>query len=216
MSAYFVTAIGTDIGKTFASCALLHGARAQGIPGRGIKPVACGATRVDEGDVAQLVAASGTMHDVSPFWYRAALSPHMAAAEEEKAIDLVTLNAWTTQQIAAQEFTLIEGVGGLMVPLNHQQTVRDWIVSLGLPAIVVASNYLGALNHTLATIELLRMAHVPIAALIISEAAQGVSLTATETTLRAFASDIQLIVSQPRVSSWEKATVIHALAKELV
>ncbi len=216
MSAYFVTAIGTDIGKTFASCALLYAARKAGKKAIGLKPIACGATVSTEGDVAALIDASGATHVLSPFWYSAALSPNMAAAQEGKYIELTDLCAWTRAQIMPNYFTLIEGVGGLMVPLNPHETVRDWMLQLALPAIVIASNYLGALNHTLATVELLRIKNIPIAALIISEAEHGISLAATEATIRNFVPDIPLIVCQPRVSSWHEATAIHALIHELL
>lgn len=216
MSAYFVTAIGTDVGKTFASAALLHAAKTAGRKAIGIKPVACGVDHAMGGDVAELHAAGDARSvDQSPWWFERPLSPNMAAAAEGKTIELAELTRWTHTQIEHNTFTLIEGVGGLMVPLNDHATVREWIAALGLPVIVVASNYLGAINHTLLTLEQLRAAKVSIAALIISESAAGVSLADTEATIRGFARDIPLIISQPRVSSWRQATAIHALAREL-
>lgn len=216
MSAYFVTGIGTDVGKTFTACALLHGARAAGREAAALKPVACGVDQAQGGDVAELNAASGHVYmEQSPWWFKQPLSPNMAAAAEGKSVELTSLTEWTLRQIPEDGFTLIESVGGLLVPLNDHQTVREWMVALGLPAIVIASNYLGALNHTLMTLDLLRAAKLKVAALVISESQGGVSLSETEATIRSFARDIPLIISQPRVSSWRQASAVHALAKEL-
>jgi dethiobiotin synthetase len=214
MSAYFVTAIGTDVGKTFAACALLHGARQAGRPTHALKPVACGIDHAMGGDVAELNAASGHVDvEQSPWWFNAPLSPNMAATVEGKIIDIHELTQWTRARIPSDGLTLIEGVGGLMVPLNDTQTVRDWVAALDLPIILVAGTYLGALNHTLLTLEALRVAKLKVAALIISESTQGVSLGETEKTVRRFAQDIPLIIAQPCVNSWRQATNIHALAR---
>ena len=213
MSAYFVTGIGTDVGKTFASCALLYGAKKNKAA---LKPVACGADHGLNGDVAELSKASGAnTAETSPWWFKATLSPNMAAAAEGKTIDLAALTDWTRARIKPDTFTLIEGVGGIMVPLNDKQTVRDWMVALELPVILVAGTYLGALNHTLSALEILRAAKLNVAAVIISESEAGVSLADTESTIRQFARDIPLIIAQPRVSSWKEAHAIHALAEKL-
>jgi dethiobiotin synthetase len=257
MSSYCVTAIGTDVGKTFVSAALLYGARQQGIVATGYKPVACGGEHAAAGDVAELHAACGRgldsslQNDVilrdaleasaqdlldpvltifakakiapqddgleaSPWWFAAPLSPHMAAAAEGKVIDVDALQQWCRARIRPDGLTLFEGVGGVMVPLTVEYTVRDWMAALDLPVILVASNYLGAINHTLLTLEALRAANLKIAAIIISESVGGVSLGDTESTIRRFAPDVSLIVSQSRVASWQDARAIHAIAPNLV
>lgn len=216
MSSYFVTGVGTDVGKTFAACALLHGARQCGRKVAAVKPVACGVDHAMGGDVAELLAASGHVDvEQSPWWFKEALSPNMAAGMEGKHIDLAALTAWTQARIIPDGLTVIEGVGGIMVPLNEQQTVRDWMIALGLPVVLVTSNYLGALNHTLSALEILRAAKLKVAALVISETEQGVPLGETEKTIRQFARDIPLIIAQSRVSSWKQAEAIHALAEKL-
>ncbi len=217
MNAYFITAIGTDVGKTFVTAALLHAAKQNGIAAQAIKPVSCGATRVGEGDMAEFMSAgnAGAM-TASPFWYKEALSPNMAAAAEGKILALDALCHWTHNELRADALTLVEGVGGAMVPLNEKETVLDFISKLALPVILVASNYLGALNHTLLTLEALRAHAIPIKALIVTEAECGVSLASTYDTLCAFTPDIAHRIMQPRVASWREATAIHTLLKELV
>ncbi len=216
MSHYFVTGIGTDVGKTFAACALLHGARQKNRKVVALKPVACGIDHAMGGDVAELLAASGHVDvEQSPWWFEAPLSPHMAATAEHKQIDLAELVAWTKARLPADGFSVVEGAGGIMVPLNERHTVRDWMVALELPVILVAGSYLGALNHTLSALELLRMAKLKVAAVVISESMHGVSLADTEKTIKNFAGDIPLIIAQARVSSWRQATHIHALVEKL-
>lgn len=214
MSTYFVTAIGTDIGKTFCSAALLYGARKAGIDARGYKPVACGSENPSAGDVAELAEASGAL-EPSPFWYKAALSPHMAAAHEGKTLDTTALTRWCKERMGKDGLTLIEGVGGLLVPLTIDYTVRHWISDLRLPVVLVTSNYLGALNHTLLTLEVLRYSWLSVSAIIITECAHGVSLAETEATVKHYAKDAPLIVTQPRVGSWKEAKEIQALAPKL-
>ena len=113
--------------------------------------------------------------------------------------------------------TLIEGVGGAMVPLNDTHTVRDWIAALGIPVILVTGSYLGSISHTLTAIEALRVTNIPIRALIISETADStVPLAETLQTILPFTGDIPLHIAQARVSSPADATEIHALLKQLI
>ncbi|MEJ0009999.1 MAG: dethiobiotin synthase [Alphaproteobacteria bacterium] len=218
MSFYVVTGAGTDVGKTFAACALLHGAHAAGRAARGFKPVASGVSRAAEGDVAQLLEAcdkavtEANAEAINPWRFPAALSPNMA--DESKALDFDALVSWSRAQITGEGLRLMEGVGGAMVPLDDSHTTRDWMVALGAPVIVVTGSYLGALSHTLTAIDALR--ELRIAALIICESeGSAVPLSSTADTLKRFARDIPLIVAQPRVSSWREATELHRLGREL-
>ncbi|MDG4870018.1 dethiobiotin synthase, partial [Guyparkeria sp. 1SP6A2] len=82
--------------------------------------------------------------------------------------------AWCRDTVHAHDgVTLIEGVGGVMVPLNDRHTVRDWMAGLGLPAILVAGTYLGTLSHTLTAIETLERARLHIAVVVLNESAES-------------------------------------------
>lgn len=219
MSAYFITAAGTGVGKTFTTCALLHAARTQGIAARGLKPVISGWDESAETDTAQIMAASGnqqTIDQVSPWRFSAPLSPHRAAALEDKAIDIVTLTQWTHEQARIQGLTLIETVGGVMVPLTNDATTLDWMAAVKLPAILVTGTYLGTISHTLTALAALRARAIPVAALILNESdGSTVTLAEAEAGLAPFIGDIPLRIVQPRVSSWQVATDIANLLKEL-
>jgi len=209
MSAYFVTGTGTGVGKTFTTCALLHAARGCM---KGYKPVISG-FGVGDCDTTQIIEAqgSGTIEEISPWRFAAPLSPDMAAARENRQLGLEELVGWTKSITAP---ALIETVGGLMVPLNATHTTRDWMQACNLPLIMVTGSYLGALSHTLTTIEAARAANLTIAALVINESCESVDLEETKKSL-AHHARIPLILAQPRVASYRDATVIHGLMEQL-
>lgn len=182
MRTLFITATGTEIGKTFITCALIHRLRALGLMVRAIKPVVSGldpeaADTWAESDPGQILQAMGqpltlaNIERVSPFHFKAPLSPDVAAAREGRAIDLYSVMRFITEcQGGEEQILLVEGIGGAMVPLTDQATVRELIRHLSMPAVVVTDSALGALSHTLTTVEALRAGGVQVAAVIISEA----------------------------------------------
>lgn len=216
MSAYFVTAVGTGVGKTFTTCALLHAARSNGRIARGFKPIISGYDAADAtSDTAQIIAASGgtaNVDEISPWRFAAPLSPHRAAALEGQALDVNAVIEWSRARATGDGLMLIEGVGGVMVPLTNTQTSLDWMAALGLPVILVTGSYLGSISHTLTALHALRTRGQHVAALVMSET-EGSTVTLDEaiTGLAPFIADIPLRIVQPRVSSWREATAIHAL-----
>ena len=209
--ALFVTAAGTEIGKTLVTAALVHQLREAGRPVRALKPVISGLDEAPlaESDSGQLLAALGRPVDkdaiarISPWRFGLPLSPHMAAAAEGREIDFAALvrfcRAEAEASAAAGENLLIEGVGGVMVPVTDRKTVLDWIAALGLPAVLVGGSYLGALSHTLTAARALETDGVEIAAAVISESAEsGVGLGPTVETVRAFLPGSP-VVTLPRI-----------------
>lgn len=178
MKALFVTATGTDVGKTYVTAGILRAMRERGRPASAIKPVMSG---YDPGnpwhsDAAVLLQAMGkkvnaeTIAAISPWRYAAPLSPDMAAAREGRALSLPDILKFSRAAIrAAPGMILVEGVGGAMVPLDARITVRDWIGHLALPALLVTGSYLGAISHTLTAAEALLGRSAEIAALVMSE-----------------------------------------------
>ena len=210
--AFFVTAAGTEIGKTLVTAALVHQLREAGRPVRALKPVISGLDEAPlaESDSGQLLDAMGRPIDeaevagISPWRFGAPLSPHMAAAAEDREIDFAALLGFCRSEMeasaAAGEHLLIEGVGGVMVPVTPRETVLDWIVSLGLPAVLVGGSYLGALSHMLTAARALESEGVELAAAVISESAENsVGLAATVDTIRAFLPEIP-VVPLPRIA----------------
>lgn len=213
MTAYFITGSGTDAGKTFTACALLHAAKGQGIAARGLKPVISGWQPESDSDTSALLEAmgGGAVEDISPWRFEAPLSPHRAAALEGRSLDLAEITEWS--RAAASGLTLLEGVGGVMAPLTNDQTVLDWMRALGWPVIFVTGSYLGSISHTLTGLEVIRAAGLGVAALVMNESAgSSVRFDEAQAGLAPFIQNIPLRIFQPRVSSWREAVEIHTLA----
>ncbi len=193
---FFVTGTGTDIGKTFVTASIIHRLRAQGIRARALKPIASGydPARPAQSDAGALLAAMGeaatpdTVAAISPWRFAAPLSPDMAAARENRAIDLDAVVNFCRQRMNAGNAPLfIEGVGGVMVPLDARHTVLDWMERLGLPLVLVAGSYLGTLSHTLTATEACVRRGLKLAALVVNESPESpVPLTETAATLEHF------------------------------
>ena len=178
MSAYFVTSTGTDIGKTFVTAGLIRYLRQAGQPVSALKPLVSGydSSVVETSDPAVLLRALGepvsadAIAAIAPFRFRAPLSPDIAAAREGRSIDFDALVAFSRDAAAAETGILfVEGVGGIMVPIDAQRTVLDWMAALGLPVILVVGGYLGTISHTLTALDVLRKRDLRIACIVVSE-----------------------------------------------
>jgi dethiobiotin synthetase len=128
----------------------------------------------------------------------------MAAAREGKRLDVEALIDHTMAQIAKAKGTLlIEGVGGVMVPLDDNRTVLDWISALKIPALLVAGSYLGAISHTLTNLDVLQRAGIAVATVIVNESAGStVPLEDTISTVRRFSCGVP-VLPVPRLEHHE-------------
>ena len=179
MSTVFVTASGTGVGKTFVTRRLIAELQAAHRTVRVLKPVVSGfdAADPDDSDSGELLRALGLARNaanldaVSPWRFAAPLSPDMAAAREHRSISFGALIDFCRAPSAA-DVTLIEGIGGVMVPLDAEHTVLDWIADLRAPAVLVVGSYLGTLSHTLSAAAVLRERGCTLAAVIVSESAE--------------------------------------------
>jgi dethiobiotin synthetase len=203
MSAIFITATGTDIGKTFVAAGLIRHWRAAGRTVEALKPVVTGfdpATFVAS-DPGVLLAALGRpvtpseLERIAPWRFTAPLSPDMAAQRENRAIDFDALVDFSRGAIASAKGTLlIEGIGGVMVPIDDQHTVLDWMTALNFPVVLVAGSYLGSLSHTLTSLDALRRRHLVIKALVVNETeASTVPVADTVATLKRFAESTPVV-----------------------
>ena len=150
----YVTGTDTGAGKTVASCALLHAFRARGLRAVGMKPVASGCTRADEGwrneDALALQAASDprpAYDDLNPFAMPEPLAPELAARAAGVEIALPPLQAAFARLRAQSDIVVVEGVGGWAAPLTATLDQRDLVHALRLPVVLVVGMRLGCLNH---------------------------------------------------------------------
>ncbi|MTB49412.1 dethiobiotin synthase [Lewinella sp. W8] len=157
---YFVTGIHTGIGKTVTSAFL----RAC-LDAHYWKPIQAG--DLDETDSDRVQYWSGAAdHQIVPGTHalQTPASPHYAARVDGVEISLTDF----TLPDHPEAPLIVEGAGGLLVPINEQETITDLIVHLELPVVLVSRHYLGSINHTMLSIDLLRRRGIPIAGLIYS------------------------------------------------
>jgi dethiobiotin synthetase len=200
MTALFVSATGTDIGKTYISAAIAKALRAGGRTVEALKPVISGfeMEALADSDTGILLSATGlaltpeNADAVSPWRFRAPLSPDMAAAREGRTIDFGALASFCLSGIASRkDVLLIEGVGGVMVPLDDRHTVLDWMAALEVPVLLVAGSYLGSISHTLTALDVIGRRGIRVMAVVISETpASTVDLAETARTVRRFAGGV--------------------------
>ena len=153
----FVTGTDTGVGKTVASCALIHALAARGIAAFPFKPIAAGAvsrgTSWANEDTLSLIAAAGldsaAIARVTPVLLREPMAPSIAAEREGRVIDIAEVRA-AYERIEAP-FVVVEGVGGFRVPLAGETDTVDLCRMLGLPVVMVVGMRLGCLNHALLT-----------------------------------------------------------------
>ena len=174
MRGLFVTGTDTEIGKTVVAAALTAALAADGVPVGAFKPAVTGLDDAPDGDKPhdhELLAACAGMapEAVAPYRFGPAVSPHLAAELAGAVIDAGTLVA-AARAAAPDGRTLIaEGVGGLLVPLTLDGVlVRDLVVALGLPLVVVARPGLGTINHTMLTIEAARGAGIDVRGVVLT------------------------------------------------
>lgn len=213
MTVRFVTGAGTEIGKTFVAASLCAQLRARGRAAAALKPVLSGYDEADAtaSDPAVLLRALGqpagpdAIARIAPWRFAAPLSPDMAARREGRRVEFDALVAFCRAAMAEpHDDLLIEGVGGAMVPLDDRRTVRDWIAALGVPALVVAGGYLGAISHALTAVATLREAGIAIDAVIVNESAsEAPPLEETAETIARFAgARVVTLRRQPGRAAW--------------
>jgi dethiobiotin synthetase len=201
VKALFVTATGTDIGKTFVSAGLLRHAYKTHQPVRAFKPVVSGfdLSAPQGSDPAVMLEAMGqpvtreALTRIAPLQFRAALAPTMAARLENKRLELDMLTQLCRTELAKGDPVLIEGAGGLMSPIAENATCLDLAKALDLPCLLVCGTYLGAISHTLTAIETLRANRIALRGVVLNETAQSpVSLRDTADELRRFSPGLPL------------------------
>jgi dethiobiotin synthetase len=169
----FVTGTDTGVGKTVLAAAIIAALRARGAAPLAFKPVITGLD--DPPDPAwppdhELLAraAGSTAEDVALVGYGPPVSPHLAAELDARPIDPDALVATVRAAANGRGPIIVEGVGGLLVPLADGYDVRRFAQALGLPVVIAARPALGTINHTLLTLEAARHASLEVAAVVLT------------------------------------------------
>ena len=153
MSALFVTGTDTNVGKTFVSCALIAALRARGRRVTVMKPVETGVEREPLDALALRAAADdpAPLDAICPVRLRAPLAPTVAARLEGRTLDPEQLVRQVIARAADADVLLVEGAGGLLVPIAGRFTFADLARRCALPVLLVAANRLGTVNHAALT-----------------------------------------------------------------
>jgi dethiobiotin synthetase len=176
ISGLFVTGTDTGVGKTLVAGAIADWVRRRGLRAGVCKPIATGCQHRREGLVsedAEFLAHHADsrfpLTTICPQRFAEPLAPAVASERAKIPIEWNAIDS-AIQSISSQsDFMIVEGVGGLLVPIDRSATVLTMISWLTLPAVIVARPGLGTINHTLLTIESLRHAKIPVAGVVINE-----------------------------------------------
>lgn len=195
---YFITGIGTGIGKTITSAILTEKLQADYW-----KPIQSGDLESSDSlQVSSLI--SNTKTKIHPEQYRLnhPLSPHLSAR-----LDGIEISLSAIQIPQTDNNLIIEGAGGLMVPLNEQELIVDLIDKLDAAVILVSSNYLGSINHTLMSVELLKSRGIAIVGIIFN----GEPNAETERYIGQY-TGVPVLGKVPVLEQLDKASILEATA----
>ena len=170
-SGLFVTGTDTGVGKTLVACALAAALRARGIDVGAMKPVETGIGPGGPADARALADAAGAgdpLETVCPQRFALAAAPAVAAAHAGRCVDLAAIRRAFDALKSRHEWLVVEGAGGLLVPLRDDFTMGELARELGLPLLVVARAALGTINHTRLTLEAAAARGLRVAGVVIS------------------------------------------------
>ena len=221
---FFISGTDTGVGKTIVTAALIRCMRAKGIRAGAMKPIETGCSRV--GDVLYphdgifLKRAAGmdeSFQHISPYRFETAAAPLTASEEEGAEIDIKVIRDQFDLLAKAYKPVIVEGVGGILVPIRRDYFVIDLIRDLELPLIVVATPFLGTINHTLLTVNHAIDRGVAVAGIIInfSRPPDGAISEETSPALIQRLSGVPLLGIFPYLRSVENETLEKAALKHL-
>jgi dethiobiotin synthetase len=206
----FVTGTDTDVGKTVIAGAIAHWFATRHRQVAVCKVAATGCDHRREGlvstDAEFLAVCAGTRHPldlIAPQRYAEPLAPAIAAERAKRPLDWFMINNSLRLMSRGADVIIVEGVGGIMVPMDETHTVLDVAVALKAPAVVVARPDLGTINHTLLTVEALRGAGVTVAGVVINRYPTDLVGVAEETNPKA-------------IERWGKVPVLCLVPDEYV
>jgi dethiobiotin synthetase len=188
----FITGTDTGVGKTIVAGAIADWFKRRRFRVGVCKPAATGCVRRREGLVsedaeflAHCADADAPLDVVCSQRFSEALAPAIAAERAGKPLDWPAIDRAIAEITAQSDVLIVEGVGGIMVPMDAKHTIRDVARWLGLPAVVVARPGLGTINHTLLTVNALREAKIPVAGVVVNRYPAENASIVEETNLRA-------------------------------
>ena len=177
----FVTGTDTGVGKTVVAAGLAAWCKAHGVNVGVMKPIATGGVRCTQDGRRRLVSSDALLLShaagvddpwslINPVCYREPLAPYAASLKAHQPVDWSRIRQAFHVLTVRHPFLVVEGIGGLLVPLSRRRTVVDLIRMLHLPVLIVARLRLGTLNHTLLTVETAIRAGVSVVGVVLNAA----------------------------------------------
>lgn len=176
----FVTGTDTGVGKTVVSSALVRRLVQTGCSVGVMKPVETGvlSEQLNESDAGRLIAAAGVddgLDLISPYRFPAPLAPLAAASAQGIVIEMQEVVRRYGRLASRYSCVVVEGAGGLLVPMGKDLDMRDLMIRLGLPVVLVGRAGLGGINHALLTLEALERRHIAVIAVLVNETEPSVT-----------------------------------------
>ena len=201
----FVTGTDTGVGKTLIAGAIARILTSKGLKVGVFKPIATGCKRTWDGLVgsdswflASCANSNLSLSTITPIGYRTPAAPIVSAAREDRPIDFDRIAAAYKDICQNSNIVIVEGIGGVRVPLTEEFDLLDLAVEFALPAVIVARPNLGTINHTLMTIDCVRAAELKIAGIIVNgyNAVESTVAedTAAETIAKCSSADVLAVV----------------------
>ena len=175
----FIAGTGTGVGKTVVTAGILRCLRDRDIDAIPAKPVQTGGETGNDGFIApdlDFCLSTADIHPsyreialMSPYVYESACSPHLAGRLQRVYPEIPHIRACLAKLLVLHDIVLVEGAGGIMVPLNEKETMLDLMKTLGFPVLLVAHAGLGTINHSLLSIHVLRSAGLEVLGVVFNE-----------------------------------------------
>lgn len=214
----FIAGTDTGVGKTLIACALLQGFAARGLRVAGMKPVAAGAVRRrgiwHNDDVAQLRTAANVdapQAVVNPYCFAPPVAPHIAAQEAGMTMRMAVIAKSYAQLARSADLVVVEGVGGLLVPLGRTFSAADIPARLGLPVVLVVGLRLGCLNHALLTVAALQARGLYLAGWIANRIDPAMARTAENLQTLCARIKAPLLGTVPHARNPQSAKIVRAV-----
>ena len=180
-NSFFITSTGTNIGKTYCTVEIIKALIKKKIEVNPFKPILSGFNlkKIEECDSYKILSAKKKNIDIkdiksiTPWLFNNAIAPSLAAEKENKNLDYNQVFNWCLDKInyrnKKKSINIIEGAGGILVPIEKEKTILDLIIGLRLPVILVVGNYLGSVSHTLSVVKNIQFSKLNIINIIINQ-----------------------------------------------
>ncbi len=167
---FLITATDTGVGKTFIGCCLIKSFSQMGLSVFPFKPVETGCTPIPQ-DALSLISQCPykiELKKVCPFTFKEPLAPMVAEELEGKKIDIFKIKNLYNEALREYNIVMVEGAGGLLVPITERITYADLANLLDLPLVIVARSKLGTINHTLLTVRVAQAQGLKVVSIILN------------------------------------------------